>query len=121
LREERCVYQRLPIAREVYEVGRRRVDGLGNRAPGELRVARAQLSFACRIRRQLDPGREPCDKASDRFEVRHRPAIRAGRLFDRHARLQRAVREVGEDGIGEPLHERDPRLTIARSSGDRLP
>jgi hypothetical protein len=52
--------------------------------------------------------------------VRHRSSIGAGRLFNRHARFQGAVREVGEHGIGEPPHERDPRLAIARGRLRRL-
>ena len=40
-------------------------------------------------------------------------------LFDRHPRLQRAVGEVGEHRIGEPPHDRDPGVAIARAAFGR--
>jgi hypothetical protein len=73
--------------------------------------ARAQLPFARLVRRQLDPRREPRDQPTDRFEMRHRAAIRCA-LLDWHPCLQRPVRKIRQHRIRELPHHRDPVLAI---------
>ena len=60
----------------------------------------------------LDPRREAGDQPAERFEVRHLPAIGAGRLLDRHPGLQRSGGEVAQHRIGQAPHHADPQRTV---------
>ena len=120
LREKCGVHQRLPLAREVEEVGRRRIDGAADRAPGEIRILRPQPPFRRVVGGKLDPRRDARDQPAERFEMRHRLALGAGRLLDRHARLERAVGQIRQDRIREPPHDGDPDVAVPLRSGPSL-
>ena len=94
LGQERGVDERLPLAREVEEVRRRRIDRAADGAPGEIRILKPQPPFRRVVRGQLDPRRDAGDQPAERLEVRDRLALGAGRLLDRHPRLERAVGQV---------------------------
>jgi hypothetical protein len=65
-------------------------------------------------RLQLDPRRDARNQPPERFEMADRATVSAGRLFDRHARFQRAVREVRQHRIRKPPQHVDPQRAIAR-------
>ena len=112
LREKRGIDERLPLAREVHEIRRRRIDGVGDRAMGQRCVVRPETPLARLVRRQLEPRREPGHQSPDRLQMRNASPIRRA-LLDWHACFQRPAREIVQHRIGESLHDRDPVLTIA--------
>ena len=120
LRKECGIHERLPLAGEVEEVGRRRVDRAADRAPGEIRVLDPEATFRRVVCGKLDPRRDTGDQPAERLEMRHRLALGAGRLLDRHARLERAVGQVRQDRIRKPPQDGDPGLAVSWRSGPAL-
>ena len=121
LGQERRVDQRLPLACEIQEVRRRRVDRAGDGAAGEVGVLGALTTLGRLVGGELDPRRDARHQPSKRLEVAHRPPVGLRRLLDRHPRLQRAVREVFQDRIREARHHADPVRAVALCRSGWLP
>ena len=120
VREEGGVDERLAVAREVHEVGRRGIDGARQRAPRERRTAREPFLLPChpparpaRARGLRSAGQTPRDAS--------RRAVGAAGFFDRHPGLERAVREVVEDGVGEATGSATQRVRSASPAGCTAP
>ena len=95
----------------------------GSTARAIARRARSAYSprsraFGGGVRGQLDPRRHAREQPADRLEMRDVLPIRAGGLLDRHARLQRAGREILQNRIGEPAQQADPDRTIVRRAAE---
>ena len=69
VREECGVDERLSLAREVQEIGRRRIDRARDRAPRQVGVLGAETPFACRLGRKFDPRRHAREQPAERLEV----------------------------------------------------
>ena len=121
LGQESRVDQRLPLACEVQEVRRRRVDRAGDGAASEVGVFGALTTLGRLVGGELDPRRDARHQPSKRLEVAHRPPVGLRRLLDRHPRLQRTVREVFQDRIREARHHADPVRAVALCRGGWLP
>jgi len=111
--EKRGVDERLTLAREVQEIRRRWIDGARDRLTRERRVATTKPAFVIVVGSELNPRRDACRESPKRFEMRDGTAIGSGCLLDRHARLERAVREVRQHRIGEAPKDVNPVIAIA--------
>ena len=120
LRQERRVDERLPTFREVHHVRGGRIDGPRDGRPRQRRILRALATFRRVVGRQLDPRGQAVNQPSERFEVSDRAPVGLRRLFDRHAGLQRPVRQILEDRIGDTPQDADPDCAITIGRGDRL-
>ena len=115
VRQKRRIDERLAPLGEVQRIGRGRVSRLPERARGQRREAAAQAALRRIVGRQLDPGRQPGQRATQRLEVRDFSPV--GRSFNRHGALQRARREVGQHRLGDARQPGDPARANGRAVG----